>query len=344
MKPSSLVSPIGGVVAHIRPHDGATRARGEHVYVASAGHGRHPEHAPALLGVGVGEDEGAAGDDALRRALGLYAAGAWDPHDLRWASADELGDDALVVEDLARVAAIETRDRIRWVEGFALDDGRPIWIPAVLAFVGLPVAVEAESFWPASTAGISVAPGLGAAVLDGLLDCIARDAAAVVRSRRAALPMLSGGDVRVYDATTDVGIPAAVAVTDHSDELGVAAAATRAAAVRAARNDLLRRQVQRALRAYPEEPPADAEFDLSAEPSPADADNTAVDSPVDTSKPALVARLRRAGVAGDAVDLTTDELARVGLAAVRTVVPGLSPIPPHPGWTDHARLARVSES
>jgi ribosomal protein S12 methylthiotransferase accessory factor YcaO len=95
---------------------------------------------------------------------------------------------------------------------------------------------------------------------------------------------------------------------------------------------------------YPEEPPADADFDLRAQPYAADADATAAESPVDTSKPALVARLRRAGVAGYAVDLTTDELARVGLAAVRTVVPGLSPIPPHPGWTDHARLARVSES
>ena len=60
---------------------------------------------------------------------------------MRWASADELGDDAVPVEELARVAPLETRDRIRWVEGFALDDGRPVWIPAMLVHLGLPVAV-----------------------------------------------------------------------------------------------------------------------------------------------------------------------------------------------------------
>jgi hypothetical protein len=63
---------------------------------------------------------------------------------------------------------------------------------------------------------------------------------------------------------------------------------------------------------------------------------------IDLAKPSLVARLRRVGLAGYAVDLTTDELARVGLSAVRVVVAGLSPLPPTVGWKDHARLARVA--
>jgi len=104
-------------------------------------------------------------------------------------------------------------------------------------------------------------------------------------------------------------------------------------------DDLARRRARRALNAYPLEPPPDPSFDprqaseaTSAPPG---------DDPVDLSKPAVVARLQRAGVAGFGVDLTTDELAREGLHAVRVVVPGLSPVPPKPGWADHARLARA---
>ena len=308
--------------------------------IASAGHGRHPEHSPPLTAVGVGTDEKAASDDALRRALALYVAASWDAPSMRWASADELGDEAIAVEDLARVSPIETRDRIRWVEGFALDDGRPMWVPSVLTHIALPIAVEAENFWAPSLAGLAVAADLGTAVLDGLLDCLARDALALARTRNAVLPVLSNdGSVAVFDATTDVGVPCAIAQGRASFEVGIAAAPTMEAARVAAAHDLARRRARRAIAAYPEEPAPDPAFE-----PPIDGALTppATDDPVDVTKPAIVARLRQAGLAGYAVDLTTDELRRANLAAVRVVVPGLSPIQPTPGWTDHARLARVA--
>ncbi|MBA2609302.1 MAG: YcaO-like family protein [Actinobacteria bacterium] len=340
----SLVSPIGGVVSYIRAYDDGTPVAGETnaglVQIASAGHGPHPEHAPALLGVGAGVDEQAATDDALLRALALYVAALWDSPSMRWASADELGDEGLAVEELARLSPIETRDRIRWVEGFALDDGRPIWLPAVLSHIALPVAVEAENFWPQSVAGLAVANDLGAAVLEGLLECVARDALALARTRNAPIPMLSNDrGVAVFEATTEVGVPCAIAQGPASFEVGLAAAPTLEEARVAAAHDLVRRRTRRACGAYPEEAPPDPDFEPSTGSSMS---APGADAPIDLSKPAIVGRLRHAGLAGYAVDLTTDELRSVALAAVRVIVPGLSPIQPIPGWTDHARLARVA--
>ena len=341
---ASLVSPIGGVVSFIRPYDDGTpeaaNTNAAVVQIASAGHGRHPEHSPPLTGVGVGLNEKTASDDALRRSLALYVAASWDAPSMRWASADELGDEGIAVEELARLSPLETRDRIRWVEGFALDDGRPIWVPSVLAHISLPIAVEAENFWAPSLAGLAVAADLGAAVLDGLLDCVARDALALARTRNASLPMLSNEDgLAVFDATTDVGVPCAIAQGRASFEVGIAAAPTIEEARVAAAHDLSRRRTRRAFAAYPEESPPDPAFEPSIEGSIA---APAIDPPIDLSKPAIVARLRQAGVAGYAVDLTTDELRNAELAGVRVIVPGLSPIPPAPGWADHARLARVA--
>jgi len=259
---------------------------------------------------------------------------------MQWASADELGDEAIVVEDLARVAPIETRDRIRWVEGFAIDDGRPMWVPAILAHIGLAPAVEAEHFWVMSTAGLAAGATLGAAVVDGLLDLVARDAVAIARTRGSQLALLARerDGVAVFDATTDLGIPAAIAQGPSSFEIGAAAAASIEVARVRAVDDLTRRRVRRALELEPMEPPPDPGFELSNEGIPLP---PSTDAAIDLSKPALVARLRTVGLSAFAVDLTTDELRRVGLSAVRVVAPGLSPIPPEVGWTDHARLDRV---
>lgn len=311
----------------------AVRALDSGVYLASAGRGRHPDQCPPLVGVGADED------DAVRDALLLYAAASWDAPAMQWASADELGDEALPVEDLARVAPLEPIDRIRWVEGFALDDGRPTWVPAVLVHLGLPVAVEPESFWPASRAGLALAGDLGAAVLAGLLDLVARDGFALATTRDTALPRLAYADDEpvVYDLTSDVGIPTAMVPDATNEVVGIAAAATMTEARDAAFADLARRSVRRERATFPEEPPT-----LLGAAGSAYIGADVHDAPIDLSKPAMVGRLRHVGVAGYAVDLTTDELARVGLSAVRVVVPGLSPIPPSIGWADHARLARVA--
>jgi ribosomal protein S12 methylthiotransferase accessory factor len=303
-------------------------------FLASAGRGRHPEHVEPLVGVGVSED------DAVRDALLLYAAASWDAPQMRWASADELGDEALPVEELARVAPLEAIDRIRWVEGFALDDGRPTWVPAILVHLGLPVAVEAESFWPASRAGLALAEELGAAVLAGLLDLVARDGFAVATTREAPLPRIAYSDDAqlVFDATSDVGIPTVLARNESFEVVGMAAAATTVAARDAAFADLIRRRVRAQRATYPLEAPTLIASSAATAFIAPDINDTAID----LSKPALVGRLRRVGLAGYAVDLTTDELASAGLSAVRVVVPGLSPIPPSIGWSDHARLARVA--
>jgi ribosomal protein S12 methylthiotransferase accessory factor len=202
------------------------------------------------------------------------------------------------------------------------------------------VAVEPEAFWPASRAGLAIAEDLGSAVLRGLLDVVARDGFAVAATREAPLPRIADSDddgPALFDATTDLGIPTTIATRDGTTASGIAAAATMTEARAEATRDLARRRMRETRSVYP-----DDQLTPVATTGTAFVATDVNDEAIDLSKPALVARLRRAGLAGYAVDLTTDELARVGLSAVRVVVPGLSPVPPTIGWTDHARLARVA--
>ena len=334
----AAVARIGGVVSHVSsiPVDPAGAALS--VRVAHVGRGLHPDALDgALDGIGVGADAQTAESAAVSNGLRNYASAAWDPSDFRWASAEDLGQDALDVEDLPRAQPLDVRDRIRWVEGWELGDGRPVWVPAVMAYVGLPPAVEAETFWPQSSDGCAAGSDLGSAVTSALLECVERDAMAVTWLLRRPLTRIHGADHAVgalegcgvepivLDATTDLGIPVVVAVLRGGEAPTTVAAACRPSPSEAAARAVAEAVGVRTLAAQGAPSAGEPAWEFLDGGQTAKIDELA---PADIRKPALMARLASLGLRAFAVDLTCDELADIGAAAARVIVPGLQPAPP----------------
>lgn len=374
---ADAVARTGGVVTHVSsmPVDPAGAAL--FLRVAHVGRGLHPDAVRTPLdGAAIARDAETAEFRAVMEGLEHYAAAAWHPADFRWASAEDLGEDAIAIEELPQAQPLDPRDRIRWVEGWDLADGRPVWVPAVMAYVGLPPAVEAEGFWPQISTGCAAHDDLGAAVTSGLLECVERDAVAVTWLLQRPLPRIAGPvpgldavescglEVSLFDATTDVGTPVVIAVLRGDGPVAavLSAACRPDPAVAAARAVAEAVHARTMLALAPEAPDDLADFR-----SPTDAarwlgrddqlepwsfldsgeavklDELAV---ADVSKPALMARFAALGLHAYGVDLTCDELADVGAAAARVIVPGLQPVSLLPGVTfgDHPRLARAAQA
>lgn len=372
---AAAVARMAGVVTHVSALPVDPPGTNLFLRVAHVGRGLHPDavHAP-LDGAAISTDADDAELRAVMEGLEHYAAAAWRAPDFVWSSAEELGEDAVPVEELPRAQPLDARDRIRWVEGWELADGRPVWIPAVMAYIGLPPAVEAEAFWPQISTGCAAHADLGAAVMAGLLECVERDAIATTWILERRVPRLADVDdalapvadaaldVALYDATTDLGIPVVLAVVRGAGDVatvlaGAARADPASAAARAVAEAVHARTMLPMVPAAPDDPaqlrrPTDAARWLGRpgcdEPWAAldNGESVKLDelAAVDLSKPALMARLASCGVRAYAVDLTCDELVDVGAAAVRVVVPALQPISLRPGVTfdDHPRLARAA--
>lgn len=124
-----------------------------------------------------------------------------------------------------------------WSAVRSLTDGRIRWIPTSMMFTGYPRDVAGLP--PACSNGAAAGNTYAEAILQGLLELVERDAVALwwyPRSRRryfdldawddarvhaAATPhRVPGVDLRVLDLTTDLGIPAAVAIV-HGDAIPV---------------------------------------------------------------------------------------------------------------------------
>ncbi|MEW9519686.1 YcaO-like family protein [Streptomyces tubercidicus] len=168
-----------------------------------------------------------------------------------WATADELGDEAVDLDVLPRCSPTEPADEAawlvqpdkslpqRWVRGWSLTRERPVWVP--VSYVWLFTRHEAigeRIAHPIST-GRAVHSDLHQALANGACEAIERDAISLVWSQRLELPEIdvSGEpalrkeqrrvrdgsvDYRFYDATSDIGVPTvfAVALSDHNDRLG----------------------------------------------------------------------------------------------------------------------------
>jgi len=361
---AAAVARIGGVVSHVSALPAG--APGWHVRVAHIGRGLHPDAVTAPLDAAAASmDPGDAALRAVMKAIERYAAAAWDPATFRWGSAEDLGEDAVAVEELPRAQDLNPRDRIRWVEGWDLVDGRPVWVPAVTAHVGLPPAVEPEGFWPQTLTGCAAHVSLGHAVTTALLEVVEHDAVALTALLGRPLVRLAGAEsllgaaadagfeVSLFDATTDVAIPVVLAVlSDDERERSVCGSAAAADPVAAGARAISEALCVDALRR--------ANRKTRSEASRAGAGPTVgplsefVDSghtvkldelaKADVGKPALMRVMRDAGLRAYAVDLTTDELGDVGAVAVRVLVPGLQPQAPNGdlAFVNDRRVARAA--
>jgi ribosomal protein S12 methylthiotransferase accessory factor len=234
-------------VAHVGSVDeggtsGRPDGRGHAVCVADLGDLRPVlpgfGHAPTstrgqMDGAGTGTDPGTAARLAVIEALERYSTGMYDSRQLRWATADELGDDALDLDLLPRCSAAELADRrcpvrpvdrtarIRWVQGLSLSGQCTRWVPAVLAYLNIPPASEGELFTLQISTGCAAHVDPAAAVRNAICEVIERDAVSLTWLQRLPLARIEPNDAGgwpsggrepgwqtvLYDATTDLGIP-----------------------------------------------------------------------------------------------------------------------------------------
>jgi ribosomal protein S12 methylthiotransferase accessory factor len=257
----SVVSPLGGVVARVALAgeagadppgpldpggsggppgrlDGAVHA----VCVADLGDLRPvlPGFAQAptstrghMDGAGSGTDIGTAARLAVVEALERYSSCMYDSRQLRWASAAELGGDAIDLDLLPRCSAAELADprcpvrppdrdaRIRWVQGLSLTARCTRWVPAVMAYLNIPPVCPGELFTLQISTGCAAHVDPAAAVVNAICEVVERDAVSLTWLQRLPLPRIESGvaggwrsgeqdpgwQTILYDGTTDLGIP-----------------------------------------------------------------------------------------------------------------------------------------
>ncbi|GAA1818753.1 hypothetical protein GCM10009682_44330 [Luedemannella flava] len=249
-----LVSPLGGLVGDVRQLP--VQPSDPPLAVFSAGLGDVSAVLPYLCdpaclgrldGTGTGVDPDRAATVAVAEALERYSTCVYDERQFRWASADELGAQALDLDSLPRCSPTELADPacpvtppdrsapMRWVRGLNLRTGEPTWVPAVLVYLHLPARGPGERFTSPISTGTAAHPDPAVAVCGALCEVIERDAVSLTWLQRLALPRIEldtvGPELRRYldvfadrdvtvhlfDATTDVGIPTVYGVSVAPD-------------------------------------------------------------------------------------------------------------------------------
>ncbi|MCX2181114.1 YcaO-like family protein [Streptomyces sp. SKN60] len=326
---------------------------------------------------------------AIAEALERYSTCAWNDDELLVASEDELarGDEefaspsrwprcspAELAMDDCRLAAYDPAVPIRWTRAWSLTRQVPILVPAIAVHLHMPYFSESEKFVRGITTGAAVHSDVRAAVLGGLQEVIERDSIALTWLQRLRLPelvvdpaRLDAGTrelhrvgtstdlrVRIFDATTDFGVPVlyAVQLADADPQLAQVVAATCDVRPEQALGKIyreltsLRVALRGYLAAYEGRTPEDAEvsvvggavfngtperrpvFDFllagerasyGIEGLPGLPDGA---DPLDT----VVSRLAERGAEVLVADITTDEARQVGMRAVKVLVPEAMPV------------------
>ena len=176
---------------------------------------------------------------ALAEGVERYCTCISKSEAMTWASADELGPQALDLDSVPRCSDLELAhpkcpliapDKskpIRWVRGLSLTDGSPKFIPAIMVYLNTGYAVPAERFWLPITTGCAAHVSYEQATLNAICEVIERDAISLVWLQKLPLPEIEVDclppeleplwmryqqgsrdlSYRFYDATLDTGVP-----------------------------------------------------------------------------------------------------------------------------------------
>lgn len=253
MKLFHVVQPSGGLIS--RTGSLPVYPGEPHVFVQMAQMGDLAQVVPTIPGTfrgssTTGQLDGAGGgleqEDARIRAVAeaveRYASCVYSPEQFIWATAEELGPEALDLETLPRCSEAElahpkcpiTAPRkdlpIRWVRGISLTSGRQTWIPAVMVYLHIPPKSPGERFWLPISTGCAAHITLEQALISAICEVVERDAISLVWYQQLAVPRiefdqlppetealvkrLNRSDVQqlFFDATTDMGIPTVYSV------------------------------------------------------------------------------------------------------------------------------------
>ena len=192
----------------------------------------------ALNGAGGDVDADLSRIKAIAEGLERYSSCVYDERQFIWATAEELGDEALDLDTLPQCSATELanprcpilapdkRAPMRWVRGISLTDSRPVWIPAILVYLHLsPLSAGERITLPIST-GCAAHVTLEQALIGGLCEVIERDAISLVWLQQLSLPRIELDEVPAwlegfaarneasrdvtqmfFDATSELGVP-----------------------------------------------------------------------------------------------------------------------------------------
>lgn len=202
---------------------------------------------------GTGLDDEAALVPTLAEGLERYSMCVFRSEQFLWASAEELGRDAVDLDTLPRCSPTERShpkcplvlpDRtaqIRWVKGLSILDGRVVFIPAVMVYSHVGYAVPEERFWLPISTGCAAHSSYESALLSGIYEVAERDAISLTWLQRLPLPrididyiplplapyweryMKASSDLEYlfFDATTDLNIPTVygLQIAPHNNRL-----------------------------------------------------------------------------------------------------------------------------
>ncbi|MEV4804004.1 YcaO-like family protein [Nonomuraea sp. NPDC049421] len=244
----AMVSPLGGLVGStsrlLTPETGASlpvhaAALGDTTQVlpavADAMRGR-PTNG-TIDGAAASLDEREARWLAVAEALERYSSSVYSEDQFVWATAAELGDEALDLDTVPSISDAEAAhpacplvkpDKLapmRWVRGLSLMTSRPAWIPVPYVYLHLRYASEGERLTAPISTGCAAHTDVHTALAKALCEVIERDAIVLTWLQRLPLPRLDLDRVsdelalltriareeqvvtHLFDATTDLGVP-----------------------------------------------------------------------------------------------------------------------------------------
>lgn len=326
---------------------------------------------------------------ALGEAVERYCASHLDPRRLRRVRAAALSSAFIAPEECVLYSQAQyaradfpypkpgPESEIDWISGRQLPDESEVAVPASLAFLYGAGAQGPDFFCPPTSNGLAAGQGLAAAIQSGLCELVERDAFLITWMNRLGAPEVDlvelggaarsihdhyarfGLETRVFDVTTDVPVPAMMAVSvDRSGRSPAAVVGlgchldARTAVLKAlfevcqvrpgeARRAEETRAAGKHLSSYREVLTLEdhsgffaplgrlGEFAFLLESGrrrrAADLPNRATGSR-ESDLNLTVDALTRAGCRVAYVDLTTDDVSGLGVRVVRTLATGLQPI------------------
>lgn len=131
---------------------------------------------------------------------------------------------------------------IRWIQGISLLDNKPIWYPASLTHVPYSFSAGEIPIAPSVTTGMALAMTPSEAILSGLCEVVERDSFMIMWWNRLPVPeiivpenswlgqiikthfSIPGVRFRLFNITTDTGIPSVVCIVEDARDNGCAIA------------------------------------------------------------------------------------------------------------------------
>ncbi|AYK09235.1 hypothetical protein D8Z77_19285 [Brevibacillus laterosporus] len=150
---------------------------------------------------------------SMAEGLERYSSCTYDERQFIWATADELGDDALDLRKVPVCSDAELRHPkcgvinpvtdalIRWVKGISLLDQREVWVPAIMTYLHLSAESMGERFWLPISTGCAAHVSIEEALISAICEVIERDAISLTWLQQISLPHIEFDEMELGSKT-----------------------------------------------------------------------------------------------------------------------------------------------